>query len=455
MTKDIELKISKAPPSINSLPAERETGIRIIPTTPRFQFVLIPHTEPCFLERDRYSDYPNYPETLLHVCSRWRQIALTSPTLWSRIDIVLSNPAGQKVLERAKIFLERAGQSSLDLRIFDQPIRSRRSFFSRSNDEFSNEECDDSEFEEDGLDNSEDGSDDPDDSEDRSDDSDGSSVSDYSNPPSKSNVLDFVPSFPARVLIRSIEVVISSARRCGSCYTPVLDRCFENRLPGTLTKLVLRVETEGGGIRPPWEINAFKGLTDLRLSGSGFDSIPESQFVNILRSSPRLQILQFSIKIQAPSPLNAPLEPIHLGDLGVLDMIENHRNGAAFETITRWIALGQKPLRLFLWCPLGSDSVKNFFRRANVTELHVRLHGNSTESLRNLIDLSPRLRVLAVDGCGDQFNPKSASNSSNPSHPVAQIDTLHLKYCGAQISSLQQMVQTQSIHFKAERVQAD
>ncbi|EUC55434.1 F-box-like domain protein [Rhizoctonia solani AG-3 Rhs1AP] len=411
MSKDLKLEKSgradaQVVPPINSLPAEALAHI--------FQFVLLPRSQPCFLERDRYSNYPDYPDALLRVCSRWRQVALTSPTLWSRIDIVLSNPAGQKMLERAKIFLERAGQSQLDLRIFDQPIRSRRPFFSRSNDEFSNEEGDDFDFEEDGLDDLEDDSE-------------------------------------------------------GSDDLSVLGHCFKNCLPGALRKLVLRVETDGGinliipssqdseavwlpitilhisgRIRPPWESNAFKGLTDLRLSGPGFSSIPESQFVNILRSSPKLQILQLYVDIGKSSPLNASVEPIHLDDLEVLDIIENHREGAEFEMLTRWIALGQKPLCLILWCPLSSESAVNFFRRANVTELRVRLHGSSFESLEKLIDLSPQLRVLAVDGCGSRFNPRGASNTKS-SHPVAQIDALHLQYSQIQIDSLQQIVQSWSI----------
>ncbi|KAG8680281.1 hypothetical protein FRC11_002692 [Ceratobasidium sp. 423] len=333
--------------------------------------------------------------------------------------------------------------------------------YTRSNDEFSNDECDDfpSEFGEGYLEDSEEFE------GDGSDGSDGSSDDAL-------DVFDFLPSFPTHAPIRSIEFVIASPCRQGTSYTPVLAHCLEKCLPGTLTKLVLRGKSDdsmqyvlpstkqseavwllittlhvSGGIRPPWESNAFKGLTDLRLSHSRYDSIPESKFVNILRSSPKLRILQFHLSIARPSPLNKPVEPIHLNDLEVLDLIENHNDqtGELFETLTRWIAPSQRPLRLTLWCPLDSDPVKNFFRRSNVTELHVRLHGNTADSLEKLLDLSPQLRMLAVDGCGGHFNPRSATKAGDGSHAFAQIDTLHLQYCTTQFDLLQRMVQKRSI----------
>ncbi|KAH7345739.1 hypothetical protein B0J17DRAFT_713286 [Rhizoctonia solani] len=294
----------------------------------------------------KYSGYPNYPETLLRICSHWRQIALSSPRLWSRIDVVLSDPAGQQLLERAEIFLERAGQSPLDLRIFDKPIRSWRPFLARSKDEFLNEEGYDEDFEEGSSDDSggEEYEQDALYGSDDLSDPDGLGNSGVFSASIRPDASGFLPSLPELAPMRSIEFVIASKRSYSSVFAPILTRCFENCLPGTLTKLVLRVEADGsagfilpsskqaetvwlpitslhilGGIRPPWGSNAFKGLTDLRFGESGSDSIPELQLIG------------------AASPLTTTVEPIHLDDLEVLDLIEKHsdQKAVAFETFTR------------------------------------------------------------------------------------------------------------------------
>ncbi|EUC61159.1 hypothetical protein RSOL_384490 [Rhizoctonia solani AG-3 Rhs1AP] len=461
MTKKLKLKLKAsnevhAPPlPINLSPLPTEVLAYI------FQLVLLPRSQPCF--SDNYSETLNYPEVLLWVCSRWRHVALTSPNLWSHIDIVLSSSASQRASKRAEAFLERAGRCPLDIYIFEKPRRSRWPLFDRSDDELSEQqsEPDDSDC---SKDSNEYGSDLLTDGSHGSDDAHGSDDS------SELDVFDFLPQLPGHALVKSIQFVTSTCDFIyGSRYLPVLKYYLANCSPGTLTKLVLQGNADdgvnfiiraseqsealwlpittlhvSGGICPSYEGAALRGLTDLRLSGR--DYIHESQFANILRWSPKLRIFQFYLKMTAASIVITPVEPIHLNDLEVLDLIENRLKGAEFEMLTRWIAVGQTPLRLFLWCPLDSKPVKKFFRRANVVELHVRLHGTSVDSLEKLLNRSSKLRMLAVDGYGGRFEPKSETSSDDSTRSFTPIDTLHLRFCDIRFDSLQRMIQARSIH---------
>ncbi|KAL5637709.1 hypothetical protein ACGC1H_002095 [Rhizoctonia solani] len=57
-----------------------------------------------------------YPEVLSHVCSLWRQIVLSSPSLWSHIDIYTMGRLNQIPLSRSSAFLTRAQGHELSLR---------------------------------------------------------------------------------------------------------------------------------------------------------------------------------------------------------------------------------------------------------------------------------------------------------------------------------------------------
>ncbi|CAE6417127.1 unnamed protein product, partial [Rhizoctonia solani] len=397
-----------------------------------------------------------YPGSLLHVCSHWRQVALASPTLWSHIDIVLSLPSSQKSLSRAKIFLERAGQAPVDIHIIDKHIRPLRPF-NGLDDEHSNHDNDPL--------------------RDSSDDEHQKVVREDPETPS------FIPTIPTHTRVRSIKLLIAPSSSCG----PALRQFFTNCVPGTLTKLDSRgsgptlftdrrirlplfpflsgaiplndkheddwlsVTTLhiSGGMCLSWSSNAFRGLTDLRLTGE--TSISGAEFVNILKSSPKLRILKFPVVIIKALPMNARVMPVQLDDLEILDIIYKRLDGASFEAFARWIVLGKNPLRLSLWCSLGAESVKNFFRRVNVTEFHARLDGRGGDvgisELKPIIDLSPGLRVLVIDACDFRFLSMDELSMEDTSVSPTRINTLHLQYCQSiQIDKLRRMIKTFSIH---------
>ncbi|KDN46068.1 hypothetical protein RSAG8_04575, partial [Rhizoctonia solani AG-8 WAC10335] len=63
------------------------------------------------------------PLIMSHVCSRWRQIAIHTPILWSHIDLQpdLDKADVPRAIARLEAFVERSGQTLLDIHILDPP----------------------------------------------------------------------------------------------------------------------------------------------------------------------------------------------------------------------------------------------------------------------------------------------------------------------------------------------
>ncbi|EUC59523.1 hypothetical protein RSOL_316620 [Rhizoctonia solani AG-3 Rhs1AP] len=61
--------------------------------------------------------YPMFPETLTHVCSRWRQVALGSQSLWSRVNVPIFNRSYELLISRGETFASRVAPPVLDVHI--------------------------------------------------------------------------------------------------------------------------------------------------------------------------------------------------------------------------------------------------------------------------------------------------------------------------------------------------
>ncbi|KAG8729925.1 hypothetical protein FRC11_007718 [Ceratobasidium sp. 423] len=61
--------------------------------------------------------HSGYPEVLTHVCSLWRQIILSSPALWSHIDLFTLGHSPQLSMKRNFFFVTRAQNHPLILRV--------------------------------------------------------------------------------------------------------------------------------------------------------------------------------------------------------------------------------------------------------------------------------------------------------------------------------------------------
>ncbi|KAB5589180.1 F-box-like domain containing protein [Ceratobasidium theobromae] len=325
--------------------------------------------------RSTTANLPKQPDILSHVCSRWRQIALSSPALWSHIDLAHHHQFGPGLVARAKEYAIRACHSPLDIHIVDPH-------------------------------------------------------SDYNTrPPTDIDDLDFLP--PA-TRIRSLELV--AYKGFYDSHFVSLGHCFKNCTPGQLEQLTIWDADSGSrsralesnerpqqhysqqvdiseshleaiwaqisilrlkGVYLPWTSKAYHNLVDLRLvSGSTTDlPVSEIQIVEILRSSPRLRILHAHLEIKDPLPESSPVVPVSLDELEVLDVKTMWWD--KLDRFIRWIKPGKKPLRLTI-ASSPSRRVNRFLWRSNVTRL--RLVSPNKYSLSDLLTLVPEIHELVLDG---------------------------------------------------------
>ncbi|KAH7322252.1 hypothetical protein B0J17DRAFT_772812 [Rhizoctonia solani] len=151
----------------------------------------------------------------------------------------------------------------------------------------------------------------------------------------------------------------------------------------------------------PWHSILYHGLTVLHLINASLISIPESQFVSMLRSSPGLCILKLGLEIDDLYAGSDPVVPVSLANLEVL-VVSSDREWI-LGVILRWIAPGMKPLSLSILNPfIGGQTfppkreLSNFFARSNVIRIHAKLFGSYSQ-LVEVLSLAPSIRALAVD----------------------------------------------------------
>ncbi|KAG8748854.1 hypothetical protein FRC11_011811 [Ceratobasidium sp. 423] len=64
--------------------------------------------------------YTRYPDFLVHICSRWRKIALSTPSLWAHIDLTPHFILGRGASERAQAYSKRAGGILCEIHLDDK-----------------------------------------------------------------------------------------------------------------------------------------------------------------------------------------------------------------------------------------------------------------------------------------------------------------------------------------------
>lgn len=389
---------------INCLPSEILMGI----------FHLVVGIRPCGVKHNSGAKItlPKYPDFLSRVCTRWRQIVMDTPTLWSHIDLVPFSSRSQGFEARAKAFITRAGNSLLDIHVYEP------AFY----EDFGTE-----------------------------------------------SMLEFLVSIAPR--IRSLEFVIPDTSE--ALDESVIECCFENCTPGTFTELSI---TDNGSTAPnfleaaddpddvsdslwlnippdyleelllpvtvlrldgvflPWQHKLYHELVELRLTSTREPTlISEHELVGILLLSPRLRILYFGLTIISALPEDSHMFPVRLNDLEVLDLtsLEYSQLG----TFLRLLSPGSRSLRLSFDpyvvddLPLCEDSVKDFFARSNVRELHLSDFSRGTyQRAGELISPISNLRVLAMIGVYSFPSPHSTPNSDNHTTPAARspLDVLYM-----------------------------
>ncbi|EUC55607.1 F-box-like domain protein, putative, partial [Rhizoctonia solani AG-3 Rhs1AP] len=154
-------------------------------------------------------------------------------------------------------------------------------------------------------------------------------------------------------------------------------------------------------IYPLWTSKAYHGLTELRLTGPRMltAAIGEQQFANILTASPKLRVLHFGLEISLEE---TPPAPVRLEDLEVFLL-----QSFSFDTqqaVLRLILPGTKRLEMSttyneylveLPAPIEEEYCR-FFKRSNIVQLHVHSEPLLVH-LVQLLALLPNLEVLILN----------------------------------------------------------
>ncbi|KAL5632254.1 hypothetical protein ACGC1H_000302 [Rhizoctonia solani] len=349
-----------APFPINSLPPEILTRI--------FYLVL---AQPCNLHLLSPGDkthYPIYPDYLAQVCSLWRDIAISTCSLWCHLDLSPDEPYYEELIARAERHIARAGTLPIELHIADNKNEHFRSMNRNHINLFE-------------------------------------LVSRIS---SRVNALEFITEdildfhhevFMRLLLGRPSNFTKFTTRRghnysdalilAGSADSDELDEEFtlfqlnvtQDQIQNLFAPLtVLRLH----GLFPYWSSTAYQGLVDLRLLSRNSrprTPIREGQFKTILASSPGLRILHFGLNILDPIPDNQQIIPVHLPELQVVKIFPLHPIAEANQCpsrLLRLLAPGTKPLRLSIedyYIPgAGLEAeMERFFARSRVVRFYTRV----------------------------------------------------------------------------------
>ncbi|CAE6482127.1 unnamed protein product [Rhizoctonia solani] len=369
--------------------------------------------------------YPLYPDSLAHVCSYWRRVAITHPSLWTHIDIVLDHSLNPELFSRAKTYVIRAGQLPLEIHISDPGSeRETDRGFAIENDSLT----------------------------------DGDPLHDpsYDWP----DLHDFKIFTSDTVAIKSLELDLTIDHRHREIYYSVLEYFFARCKPGFLAQYIVRcvggesvesrpfiepadrphsldgallaVSSEHleelwlhipivrvNGLCPHWTSKAYHGLVELYID-VGVPGISETQLIGVLKSSPKLQVLH--LKTPVIEDLDE-VDTVFLEDLRDLNILSAVDAGYSANFLP-WIHPGTAPLQLSFSGPARGEA-SDFFGRVNVTRFYLIYW--QTCRLAGVFKESSRLDILVLNGYESDVQDLSFLLLPGYAKTTkSQIDTLYL-----------------------------
>ncbi|CAE6430867.1 unnamed protein product [Rhizoctonia solani] len=374
------------------------------------------------LERRRHrtlqlDNFPTHLDSLTHVCSYWRRVAINSPSLWTHVDFIPHKSLHRELLARAETHIARAGQLPIELHVMD------------------------------------------------------------SNPLaySAATLRRFLSSIRHRV--RSLNVAVTHNWR--QFHGAVLNELFLNHAskPTALTKLTTSFpmaddetdefvdwfdDTNDGfghltvlhlhGLFPLWRSVAYHNLVDLRLSSPSDERwarISELALQAILEASPGLRVLHFALQITDRQRDDKSIIPVHLNHLEVLS-ISTYRGREEILLrpghVLRLIAPGSKPLRLSICHSLEEDDLNGpgfsyselvkFFRRSNIAKFCTKY---AYPQLDRLLCHASNLEDLALDSCMFGWQGTKSLHRSSPA--TSRLNSLILHNCSPSLDQLEVLLE--------------
>ncbi|CEL60185.1 hypothetical protein RSOLAG1IB_09423 [Rhizoctonia solani AG-1 IB] len=190
---------------------------------------------------------------------------------------------------------------------------------------------------------------------------------------------------------------------------------------------------------PKWTSKLYQGLTELRLSNPREPTefiarplptpIPESALIAILKSSPKLRILQMGLIIKDATSVRNPVKPVLLEDLELLVVDTRRDQHVVFMKLVR---PGPKPLTLSIAdssylneiSSTGRSYAEEFLTSSNITRL-ILTGFVEYPDLINLLSLLPKVRVLALE----ELLSRQQITDTNSLPLSFTIDTLYVTHC--------------------------
>lgn len=428
--------------AMNNIPTH--TPIHMLPSdTLSYIFQLVRDAQPGYLQEDLAPFDLPYPETLTHVCSLWRRIAIGSRTLWSYIQIsdsecTYSNHA--RLLARAKVFAARADPSPVDIRIipgshscydvnlnkFCASVAPRIRSFDLAAESFEGRRL--------------------------------SVLRDW---------LSNCKAGPLNKLVLKRKTSHSTFERIEASESPTSSNSLLLEMPHEYLEERLRPigVLRLTGIYFHWTSQAYHGLVELGLfpiNGGENLSITHPQLKAILAASPRLRELHFGLQITDIPPPADLGGAVSLEDLEVVNLCS--MKGVHYGPLLQLLAPGTKPLQLSLNSRLTSsqsfppNEAIAFFSRSNVAKLHIEsFHTEDTSTnkyqplvLLELLSYLPALQALSLrcfylgqpGGQPQSHEPSSHVGTELKSHPTSQLALVHLRDCTIDLDYLRRAVQT-------------
>ncbi|EUC61160.1 F-box-like domain protein, putative [Rhizoctonia solani AG-3 Rhs1AP] len=375
--------------------------------------------------------FPKYPERLSYVCFGWRQIAIASYDLWTRIDLVLHHSLGPRFLARAKVYVNRACRLPLDVHMID-PTLGQDHLYGNPYD------FDDYSF-----------------------------LSLAQTPmralslASYHGLRDEHYNFIWYCLMNCAQqtlkqLVIRDERDCSGSYCFIESADNHHGTESLQVDLPLQ-KLEGVwdsvsvlrlvGLYPYWTSRAYHQLVDLRLGSDkmgGRVPVTEAQIVDILRASPRLRIFHLHLRFTDALPDDARVLPIQLDELESVNLSSIKVNPSQ---ILRFISPGQKPLQLSIH-GRPTDVVEQFLMRSNITQL--RMVAWRTYPLINALCLCPNLQKLVLDVWGkmkdNNFQSIPEQEHGGATTAPTRLHSLYILRCdGVRLDDLRNIVERHSV----------